>query len=270
MTETAESRVHSDHQPTHAELREAFGRDGVVLLPDLLDPDEVATYRAVYDRFLSGEIDAGDKRSDLGRGSDEVAAGTENITQIMWPCALLPELLDMPLHQRGIDLARVLIGDDAALDFDMLINKAPGSNTPTPWHQDAGYWVDLPDDRAVSIWVSLDAATLDSGCMWYVKGSHRGPVRPHWPAGKGGGAIECACSENEPGATYVPLAPGSAVGHAGRTLHYSRGNSTTDLHRRAYILNYRPAAMIELEREQGMDHGRTVNEREVRNPGSAG
>ena len=243
---------------------EALDRDGFVVLDNLLSTAEVETYRAIYDRFLSGEIDAGSKRSDLGAGAEPATPGTENITQIMWPSLLCPELADLPLHARGLELARQLIGQDAELDFDMLIDKAPRTNTATPWHQDAGYWVNLPDGRAVSIWVSLDEATLDSGCMWYVQGSHRGPVRPHRSAGKGGGAIECEGSEDEPGATPVPLQPGAAAAHVGRTLHYSRGN-TTNRHRRAYILNYRPAAMIAREREVGMDHGKTNNERVVRN-----
>jgi hypothetical protein len=49
----------------------------------------------------------------------------------------------------------------------------------------------------------------------------------------------------------------------GATLHYSHGN-TTDSHRRASILNYRSAAMIQRERDNGMDHGLTTNERTVR------
>lgn len=250
------------------ELAGRFERDGYVVIDNLLSDAEVELYRAVYDRFLSGEIDAGDRRSDLGAGSDRQSE-QENITQIMWPSALHPEILQLPLHDRALAVARQLIGDDAELDFDMLIDKAPGSATPTPWHQDAGYWIDMPDERAASIWVSLDAATVDSGCMWYVTGSHRGPVRAHRPAGAGGGAIECDGSEDESGATAVPLVPGAAAAHAGRTLHYSRGNSTTDRHRRAYILNFRPAAMIALERQQGMDHGQTSNVRMVRNSGAA-
>ncbi|WP_331769153.1 hypothetical protein OG948_35695 (plasmid) [Embleya sp. NBC_00888] len=61
----------------------------------------------------------------------------ERITQIMWPSALHPALREMPLHEGALALARALIGDDAALDFDMLINKAPGTDTVTPWHRDA-------------------------------------------------------------------------------------------------------------------------------------
>ena len=53
----------------------------------------------------------------------------------------------------------------------------------------------------------------------------------------------------------MPLRPGSAGLHAGLCLHYSRGNST-DTMRRAYIMNFRPAKMIEAMRAQGFDHGR--------------
>ncbi len=41
--------------------------------------------------------------------------------------------------------------------------------------------------------------------------------------------------------------------HHGKTLHYSRGNST-DNNRRAFILNYRPKKMVEFERKNGYDH----------------
>ena len=74
--------------------------------------------------------------------------------------------------------------------------------------------------------------------------------------------MECDGSEDE--ATPVPLAPGSCTFHGGRTLHYSRGN-TTGGHRRALILNFRPAKMIRLERELGFDHGKSGNVREIRN-----
>lgn len=241
-----------------------FHQDGYALTGELLSPAEVDQYRAIYDRSLSGGIDCGDKRSDLGAGSARSTDAAENITQIMWPSALHPQLLELPLHERALAVARELIGNDAVLDFDMLIDKAPHTGVSTPWHQDAAYWVGLPDTRAVSIWVALDESTLDNGCMWYVRGSHETPLRAHWPAGTGRGAIECECSEDEPGATPVPLAPGHAAAHAGGTLHYSRGN-TTDGHRRAYILNYRPAEMVRMEREQGMDHGLEENVRTVRN-----
>ena len=43
---------------------------------------------------------------------------------------------------------------------------------------------------------------------------------------------------------------------AGRTLHYTGGNSTSEA-RRAYIINCRPGAMVRGERDNKYDHGRT-------------
>ena len=132
----------------------------------------------------------------------------------------------------------------------MLINKAPKTNKETPWHQDAAYWIDMPDKRALSIWFAIDKATLDNGCMWYTPGSHLLPLRKHSQPVKGG-ALQCIGTEKE--SAHVPLNPGSCVIHHGNTLHYSRGNSTNN-NRRAFILNYRPKKMVELEREKGYDH----------------
>jgi len=247
------------------DLAERFDSDGFVAVNDLLTPEEVEWYVAVYDRFLSGEIDAGALRSDLGAGGDKVKKGTENITQIMWPSEFVPGLKESVAYERALQLARQWLGDDMAFDFDMLIDKGPGTVTQTPWHQDCAYWVDLPDKRAASCWIALDEATQENGCMWFVAGSHKQELRPHRPAGKGGGALECDGTEEE--AVCVPLKPGSCTFHGGSTLHYSRGNST-DGHRRALIINLRPQAMIDLEREQGFDHGKSANVRQNRNDGT--
>ena len=82
---------------------------------------------------------------------------------------------------------------------------------------------------------------------------------PSVPAGRGGGALECEGYEEE--GIAVELAAGGCVLHHGGTAHYSRGNATA-LRRRAFITNYRPQAMIDLERAQGFDH---TGEKKVRN-----
>jgi ectoine hydroxylase-related dioxygenase (phytanoyl-CoA dioxygenase family) len=74
----------------------------------------------------------------------------------MVPSKVHPELLTKPIHQRTLQIARTLLGGDMELDFDMLINKAPHSNTITPWHQDTAYWIDMPDKRALSCWIAID------------------------------------------------------------------------------------------------------------------
>lgn len=242
---------------------EFFNRNGYLIVDQIISADEVTQYRDIYDNFLNGKIDAGKNRSDLGVGLGE-SKKVENITQIMWPSDFVPEVLQKGYHQRALKIAQQLQGADLGMDFDMLINKAPHTNTPTPWHQDAAYWINMPDKRAVSCWLALDNATLDNGCMWYVPGSHLQPLRQHTSAGGKGGALQCEATEAE--GTGVEIKAGTCIFHHGNTLHYSRGNNT-DQHRRAYIINFRPAEMVALERAQGFDHGRSGNagDRKVRN-----
>ena len=224
-----------------------FDQEGYLELEKILSEQDIVFYSETYDAFINNEFDTADLRSDLSGKEDK---DTEYITQIMLPSRIYPNLLLQPMHQKGLAIAQQLLGEDMMLDFDMLINKAPHTNEPTPWHQDAAYWIDMPDKRALSIWFAIDEATLENGCMWYTPKSHQSPLREHFqPLGKG--ALQCSGSENE--SIAVPLNPGSCAIHHGHTLHYSRGNNTSG-HRRAFILNFRPKKMVELERAQGMDH----------------
>lgn len=230
-----------------------FREQGFLVLENLLEEAEIEYYSTLYNSFLDNSINASKYRSDLS-GND---GSIEKITQIMVPSKLVPELLQKPFHQRSLQIAKALMGDDIDLDFDMLINKAPFTDTPTPWHQDAAYWINMPDKRAASCWVAIDPAFKENGCMWYTPKSHLSELLPHFQTGNKG-ALQCHGTEEN--SVCIELRPGSCVFHHGGTLHYSRGNSTPE-NRRAFITNFRPKAMIELERSQGIDH---TGEREVR------
>ena len=224
-----------------------FESEGFLALDNILNNQDIEFYSKTYNAFINDEFDTSDLRSDLSGSEDQAS---ELITQIMLPSRVYPDLLDYPMHKTSLAIAQNLLGNDMILDFDMLINKAPFTNQPTPWHQDAAYWIDMPDKRALSIWFAIDEATLENGCMWYTPKSHKFPLRDHYqPVGKG--ALQCQGTEEE--STAVPLKSGSCSIHHGHTLHFSRGNSTSK-NRRAFILNFRPQKMVELEREQGMDH----------------
>jgi phytanoyl-CoA hydroxylase len=239
---------------THRNLSPAevdfFQQHGYLTIKNLLTADELEYYRQLYDDFLNGKLDTEGLRSDLSGETSGDAKIPEKITQIMRPSLIVEELVEKALHQRALHIAQQLLGEDMDMDFDMLIAKAPFTDKITPWHQDEAYWLDMPDKRAVSCWVALDPSTKENGCMWYVPGSHMEELRPHGQVGNKG-ALVCECNEEE--AVAEELMPGSCTFHHGRTLHYSRGNSTAT-NRRAFIVNFRPAEMIAFERERGYDH----------------
>jgi phytanoyl-CoA hydroxylase len=239
--------------------KDYFQENGYLLIENIITEEEIQQYRDIYTALLDGTIDTGKNRSDLGVGLGD-SKKVENITQIMWPSDFVPGILSKAYHSRALAIAKELQGDDIEMDFDMLINKAPFTNTPTPWHQDAAYWIKMPDTRAASCWLALDDAVCR---QWlYVVCTGFAPVAT-------APTFKCFKGRCETEGVPVEIKAGSCVLHQGGTLHYSRGNST-DSQRRAFIVNFRPAEMIRLERAEGFDHGRTGNaaEREVRNAGS--
>lgn len=229
-------------------IKSKFLKEGFAHLNCLISEQEVQSLLVVYDALLNDKNKTLGLRSDLAGGVKEVD-GVERITQIMRPSTIEPELLNSEAYTLALKNARALLGIDMDLDFDMLINKAPFTNTPTPWHQDAGYWINLPDKRAVSCWIALDEVIEDNGCMWFVP-KKDDLVRPHKSLPNGGALF---CDPPLDGAIPIPLAAGGCTFHDGFTLHFSKGN-TTSSQRRALILNFRPEKMIALEREQGIDH----------------
>ena len=245
---------------THPLDNDAIARyrhDGYLRVDSIVDGTEVSRLITLLEPLFSGELDVGEQRLDLG-DFDATKADSERIIQVMLPSDFVPELHDSPYFARTLAAARQLLGDDLALDMEMLMDKPLRSGRETPWHQDAAYWLpEMPDRRALSVWLALDPATVDNGCMWYVPGSHREPTRPHRWAGPRGETLVADVKPDE--GVCVPLARGDCVFHDGNMLHFTNGN-VTDRRRRALIANYRPAAMIAWERERGFDH-RAENER---------
>jgi ectoine hydroxylase-related dioxygenase (phytanoyl-CoA dioxygenase family) len=55
----------------------------------------------------------------------------------------------------------------------MVMNKPAQHGTYLPWHQDGGEVWRLDRDPLVTIWVALDPATRENGCVEVVPGTHR-------------------------------------------------------------------------------------------------
>ncbi len=237
-------------------MKTEFLENGFAKLDTLIPYTEVEKIRDLYDWLLNDRKRTQGLRSDLA-GNTTDTKNIEKITQIMRPSMVEPKLAESITYTLALDHAKDLMGDDIELDFDMLINKAPHTDTPTPWHQDAAYWIKMTDKRAASCWIALDDVYEDNGCMWFIP-KEEDSIRPHVQTA-GGGALQCEADMSL--AQSIPLKSGGCTFHDGYTLHFSKGN-TTNSQRRALILNFRPKSMIELERSQGFDH---TNKREVRN-----
>ncbi len=122
---------------------------------------------------------------------------------------------------------------------DQTLQKAPWAN-PTAWHLDNPYW-SFYSRQSISIWIALDDATLQNGCMAYIPGSHRtAEFERNVGIGKDFGALFKAYPE---WAGIDPIVGtmkrGDCGFHNGLTAHGAGPNMTTG-YRRAMTCGYMP------------------------------
>ncbi|MEM7131142.1 MAG: phytanoyl-CoA dioxygenase family protein [Chloroflexota bacterium] len=151
-----------------------YQENGFVVIDNFLDADELETWRANVD-------DAVAKRRDLklvsqGKDSREWKAGNSYYDRVfvqrinLWQDhdGMRELILDPRIGKMATELAQV---DGMRIWHDQALNKQPWAN-PTGWHLDNPYW-SYHSRAALSIWVALDDATLQNGCLYFVPGSHK-------------------------------------------------------------------------------------------------
>ena len=150
---------------------------------------------------------------------------------------------DVAVHARAAalgDMAAALEGCRMRIWHDQALFKAPHlADNRTPWHQDAVYWPHHDRWHATTIWIALEDATIESGCMSFVPGSQGlGPLEP--VALKNPADIFAQA----PGLRDVtpvpcPLRAGSVTFHNGLTWHCA-GANRSEATRKAYAIIFMP------------------------------
>lgn len=131
-----------------------------------------------------------------------------------------------------------LMGGAPPLMFqDQALLKPPHGGREKPWHQDNAYFNIPAEAPVVGVWIALDPATPENGCMHVIPGSHRrGPVvhfsRRDWQI--------CDTHVVTAEDVAVPLAPGGLLLFHG-LLHHGTPTNGSALRRRALQFHYRPA-----------------------------
>ncbi|MEK3883052.1 phytanoyl-CoA dioxygenase family protein [Paenibacillus sp. PL2-23] len=73
-----------------------------------------------------------------------------------------------------------ILGEKPKLVQDMALLKPPHGGGEKPWHQDMAYGNLAYDKPVVGVWIALDEAALDNGCMHVLPGSHADGATPHY------------------------------------------------------------------------------------------
>ena len=146
-----------------------FSLDGFLDLGQVLLPGELEALRERANELASGEI--GNEHvliqhdADGGRLPYVKIEGLERDEVFH---SLVTHLLFLDVCGRAygphapISVFRAMVG-----------NRRGGQTAQLPWHQDGGDAWHLDRDPLVTIWVALDDATVETGCVEAVRGSHR-------------------------------------------------------------------------------------------------
>lgn len=75
-------------------------------------------------------------------------------------------------NEEILDMVEQLIGPDIALWNSSFFAKPAKNGKATPWHQDGEYWPIRPL-ATCTVWVAVDDANRENGCLRIIKGSHK-------------------------------------------------------------------------------------------------
>ncbi|PPR60072.1 MAG: Ectoine dioxygenase [Alphaproteobacteria bacterium MarineAlpha4_Bin2] len=78
-----------------------------------------------------------------------------------------------------LDMVEQVIGPDIILWNSSFFAKPAVNGKKTPWHQDGEYWP-LRPLATCTVWLAVDDATVENGCLKFMPGSHKvKELRPH-------------------------------------------------------------------------------------------
>jgi phytanoyl-CoA hydroxylase len=223
---------------------QSYRQQGYLLVEGFLNEEELSFWRLAVTEAIGqrggrkmpghdtkvGEDDGINKESDyFGKVFDQMLnlwQTNDKVKQLM----LSKEIGEMVAALAGWKGTRIW--------HDQALIKRPWANQ-TSWHLDTPFW-SFSDRRALSIWVALDDATLENGCLYFLPGSHLKTTFENPGIGKNMDAIfDFYPQLKSSRSVAVPMTAGSCSFHNGLTIHGAGANMTNGF-RRAMTCAYMP------------------------------
>jgi ectoine hydroxylase-related dioxygenase (phytanoyl-CoA dioxygenase family) len=234
-----------------------YENTGFLIIEQLLDKETVSKLQKRLNSIMMGEADvdysrmlmqldsktgAYDNAGEQSKGFKEKTLNYRKIQDLEFD----PVFLNLMRHPVFEDACRRTYGTDAdvACFRAMFMNKPANRGTFLPMHQDR--WSFLDRDPELTIWIALDPATRQNGCVQIVPGSHKaGLINPshEWGFLTDEQTEEWAASDK---IKFVELHAGDVVLLHNRLIHGSDRNHSSQS-RRAFSICYMDAATKNLE-----------------------
>jgi len=151
-------------------------------------------------------------------------------------------LFEFLLADEVVEVVEKLIGPNIGLWSSGFICKEPKIGGKTPWHEDSAYWKGRFNSFAgiVTIWLAIDDATKENGCMGVIPGTHHNGFSEYEEMGTNhkifnfqikGNTID----ENE--VVWFELKKNTFSLHDSRIIHGANAN-TSNTRRTGYTMRY--------------------------------
>ena len=229
---------------------ETYRRDGLVIPDYRLPPELLARMRAALEDLIADNPEVPRDSMfcpHIKHGGCQGLKGADEWLEF----ARIPAILDM---------VEQVIGPDILLWGTTVFGKPPRSGKTIPWHQDGEYWPIKPL-ATCSVWIALDDATPENGCLRYIPGSHRRKsVYSHHQDDSDTLALNMVLDDDqidENTARDVVLEAGQVSLHDVYLVHGSEPNRS-DRRRAGFICRYMPTSShfdhaygMELQRRSG-------------------
>jgi len=220
----------SKWQDHKSDVLTAFREDGYVSIPGFLNGEEVEevdgamaeVVRDVVPTLPAMDVFYEDKEN--ARTLKQVQ-GLQNSHSV----------LSRYFTTRFKELAEHLLQDGVQGRNMQYFNKPPYVGQGTPAHQD-GYFFKLEPSEAVTMWMALEEVDFATGCVNYVRGSHRRGMREHGSSNVLGFSqtiLDFPVRNDIDNQVAFPASPGDLIVHHALTIHWASPNTTLDRTRKA-------------------------------------
>ena len=230
----------SHAQPDVGSLKREFHEQGFVVLRGFLHGRALAELLTKVDRFI--EVVVPEMPDEHAFYEDKTDTSSLKQLQHMgdydgWFHRLLTT-------GRLREIAELLLDGPAVPKNLQYFNKPPGVGRATPPHQD-GYYFMLKPPQAVTMWLALDAADEENGCVRYVASSHLRPMREHartQTLGFSQGIVDFPTAADSTDEVAITAQPGDLLVHHALTIHRAEQNASRRSRRALGLIYYGQSA----------------------------
>ncbi len=222
------------------DILKQYNEDGFIIIRNLLTEEEIQSIQDLRKR-IDMEAKAGGfqdflrekTRYEFERIETEGFPARSTLRAVKNPWPNEEAFRNVSGSDKILDIVEKLIGPEIYYHSSKLFFKSARGGRRKPWHQDWAYW-DHMNQRQVTVWLAIDEAIRENGCIEVIPGSHKKGLIKHYHGEDfmiEEGGIDPAKI------VYAVMKPGDVLFFDVLTLHASAANHS-DKGRLCCIIDY--------------------------------